>query len=298
MSYRFGFVVILGPTNSGKSTLMNALMGQKLSIVSAKPQTTCHGIRGVLTTANHQIVFTDTPGMQRYPQTLPRLLNRVADNSKEGCDIAVWVFDVSSTRFLRQVENMKEKIEKDFPIEKRICVLNKVDLVHKETLLPLLAQLDQMKLFGELFPMSAKKGANVGHLKGRLFEMLPEGEPMYPADTLTDRSMNFRLSEAIREKIYAFTHQEIPYSAYIDIEEYQAADDKVPTLHASICMDSDSKKGIVIGKQGEMLKKIGTLARKDIEKIVGKKICLKLHVKVDDQWTGDSRKIQRFLEQS
>lgn len=288
----------MGPTNSGKSTLLNAFMGEKLSIVSNKPQTTYHGIRGVLTTAEYQMVFTDTPGIQSYPQNIPRLLNRVADSKSEGSDVGLWVFDASNNGVLRLIEKLKSKIEKELPREKRICVLNKVDLVKKENLLPLIETVNQTGLFGEIFPLSAKKSVNVDSLKKVLVSMLPEGPAMYPADMVTDRTNSFRISELVREKIYGLTHEEVPYTVYVDVEEApQAADDaKVPHIHAQICVDSDSRKGILIGKKGEKLKRIGILARQDIEKITGRKICLKLHVKVDPQWTEDSRKVQRYLE--
>lgn len=301
-AFRSGFVVILGPTNSGKSTLLNALIGEKISIVSHKPQTTYHGIRGILSTPEYQMVFTDTPGIQKYPQSIPRMLNRVAENHVEGCDAALWVFDVSNPRVLSQIERMASKIEKYLTKEKRIGILNKIDLVKKEQILPLLAELDKRNLFGELFPMSARKGANVEELKRSLVARLPEGPAMYPTDQITDRRFPFRVSELVREKIYGLTHEEVPYSVYIDVEQTgdndEEAKPKVPTIHAQICVDSDSRKGILIGKKAERLKKIGILARKDIEKMTGQKVCLKLHVKVDPNWTEDSRKVQRYLELS
>lgn len=296
--FKCGFVVITGPTNSGKSTLLNAFMGEKLSIVSNKPQTTYHGIRGVQTTADYQMIFTDTPGIQNYPQVIPRLLNKVADSKAEGCDVGLWVFDASSPAALRNIENLRQKIEKGIPREKRICALNKVDVVKKENLLPLIETIHKMELFGEIFPLSARKGSNVEQLKKVLISMMPVGPAMYPAEMVTDRSNSFRIAELVREKIYTLTHEEVPYTVYIDVEENAPAaeESKVPHIHASICVDSDSRKGILIGKKGEKLKRIGILARQDIEKITGHKICLKLHVKVDPQWTSDSNKVQRYLE--
>jgi len=275
-------------------------MGEKVSIVSAKPQTTYHGIRGIQSTEAYQMIFTDTPGMQSYPQPIPRLLNKVASSKSEGSDIGLWVFDVSNRNVLRQIGRFKEKIEKGLPKEKRICIVNKVDLVKKEDMLPLLEAISKMDLFSELYPVSAKKGANVEQLKKTLVSMLPEGPAMYPLDIVTDRSFKFRVSELVREKIYGLTHEEVPYAVYIDVEDIgESGDDpdaKVPIVHAQICVDSDSRKGILIGKGAEKLKRIGTLAREDIEKIAGRKICLKLHVKVDSDWTSDSRKVQQYLE--
>lgn len=164
-NFKCGFVVITGPTNSGKSTMLNAFMGEKLSIVSNKPQTTYHGIRGVQTTSEYQMVFTDTPGIQNYPQAIPRLLNKVAETRSEGCDVALWVFDASNPAAMRQIEKLRPKIEKGIPKEKRICALNKVDVVKKENLLPIIEAISKLELFGEIFPMSAKKGSNVDALK-------------------------------------------------------------------------------------------------------------------------------------
>lgn len=297
-NYKCGFVVITGPTNSGKSTLLNAFMGEKISIVSNKPQTTYHGIRGVQTTSDYQMVFTDTPGIQSYPQVIPRLLNKVADNKAEGCDVGLWVFDASAGGILRQIEKLRTNVEKGIPREKRICALNKVDLVKKENLLPIIEAIHKLGLFGEIFPLSAKKGANVDQLKKVLLSMMPEGPAMYPAEMITDRSNSFRIAELVREKIYKLTHEEVPYTVYVDVEENAptAEEQRVPHIHAAICVDSDSRKGILIGKKGEKLKRIGILAREDIEKITGRKICLKLHVKVDPQWTADANKVQRYLE--
>ncbi len=183
------------------------------------------------------------------------------------------------------------------PRDKTICVLNKVDKIAKDHLLPLIAELSAKGWFDDVVPVSALKGSNVDRLAQVLRAKLPEGQAMYPADAITDRSEDFLVSEMVREKIYQATHQEIPYSAWIEIEEAPLVDDvKTPTIRAVIHVDSDSRKGILIGKKGEMLKRIGTAARRDIEQHLGHKVCLKLHVDVHNEWKRDSRHLSQYLE--
>lgn len=299
MAYRTGFIGIVGPTNSGKSTLLNTMMGKKLSIVSPRVQTTLHQIRGVLTSEDRQMVLTDTPGFQKHGDRMAVLLNRVAENNARDCDILAWVFDASSERVLGHIDNMKAKIAALGGPDKSICVLNKVDLVSKPALLPLIQHIHEMGLFGEIVPVSAKSGLGVDRLSVIFDGKLPEGEKLYPAETETDRPQPFRFSEAIREKIYTATRQELPYSVWIEIEESygeQWETKGVPTIRAIIHVDSPSRKGILIGKGGLMLKRIGMAARKDIEEILGHQVCLKLHVDVQNEWKSDSHQLSRYLE--
>jgi len=291
-----GFVGIVGPTNSGKSTLLNALIGKKISIVSPKVQTTYHGVSGILNSDEGQLVFTDTPGYQRHPDVIARLLNGVADQKAAGCDAVMWVFDVSSPKVFHQILKMKEKIKTLKPTDKSFCVLNKVDKVEKTQLLPLIQSLWELGLFKEIIPVSAKRGNGMDRLIRAANEVLPEGEQLYPKESVSDRTPPFHLSELIREKIYHATHQEVPYSSWIEIEQWEGEEGKVPTVRAVIHVDSDSKKGILIGKKGEMLKKIGTEARKDIEKFLGQHICLKLFVQVQKKWKENSRFVSQYLE--
>lgn len=290
-----GFVGIVGPTNSGKSTLLNALIGRKVSIVSAKVQTTYHGVSGILNSDQGQMVFTDTPGYQRHPDSIARLLNGVADQKAAGCDAVMWVFDVSQKRVFDQILKLKEKIQQLKTQEKSFCVLNKVDKIEKTQLLPLIQSIWELGLFREIIPVSAKRGNGMARLIEAANQVLPEGENLYPESSISDRSEDFHLSEFIREKIYHATHQEVPYASWIEIESREE-EGKVPTIHATIHVDSDSKKGILIGKKGEMLKKIGTEARKDMESFLGKKVCLKLFVHVQKKWKEDSRFVNRYLE--
>lgn len=296
-----GFVGIVGPTNSGKSTLLNALIGRKVSIVSQKVQTTYHGVSGILNLESGQMIFTDTPGYQRHPDRLARLLNDVADQKAAGCDAVMWVFDASNPRVFQQILKLKQKISQLKNPDLSFCVLNKVDKIEKTTLLPLIQSLWELGLFKEIIPVSAKKGSGIDRLVQIANQVLPEGQELYPRTAISDRSPQFHLAEFVREKIYQATHQEVPYSSWIEIEETEAESDgvdrpRVPTVRATIHVDSDSKKGILIGKKGEMLKKIGTEARKEMESFLGKQICLKLHVHVQKKWKEDSRFVSRYLE--
>lgn len=295
-----GFVAIVGPTNSGKSTLLNQLAGQKISIVSPKVQTTYRGVSGIVHHSTGQYIFTDTPGYQRHPDRVARLLNTVADQKASACDAAMWVFDASNKRVFSQIMALKNKISQLKGQSETICILNKVDKCHKLALLPLIQSIWELGLFREVIPVSAKTGNGVERLIQVAQEILPEGSALYPEGTLSDRGMDFLITETIREKIYRATHQEVPYSTWIELEEMEEEDDeelsKVPTLLVKIHVDSDSKKGILIGKQGERLKQIGIEARKDIEKLLGKQVCLKLHVHVQPKWKEDSKFVNRYLE--
>jgi len=288
-------VGIVGPTNSGKSTLVNTLVGQKVSIVSKRAQTTYHGVRGILSLPEAQLVFTDTPGFQHHPESVARLLNRVADRNAKECDLLVWVFDASNPRAVYQIEKLKEKIAKHLPAEKSLCVLNKVDKIAKDGLLPMLERIHAMGIFSEIIPLSALKAKGTPGLVKCLLARLPEGPSMFPEDVVTDRPQQFLVSELVREKIYEVTRQEIPYSVRVDIEEWDQTG-KCPTIRAVIHVDAPSRKAILIGKGGNMLKEIGTKARADVEKMVGGQVCLKLHVTVEKDWKSDKPLLGRYLE--
>jgi GTP-binding protein Era len=276
---------------------MNALMGKKISIVSPKVQTTYHGVRGILNREGEQLVLTDTPGFQGHSEPVAKLLNKVAESNAKDCDILAWVFDASSPRLMGQLKKLEMKIRIK-PPEKSICVLNKVDKCAKPALLPLIDEISKLGLFSEIVPISALKSSGVDRLADLLRGKAPEGQPMYPTDMETDRPKEFLISELIREKIYRDTHQEVPYSARVEIEEPSAEESeaRVPTVRAVIHVDSQSRRGILIGKGGAMLKKIGTEARAEIEKLLGRHICLKLHVDVQDDWKRDSRVLSKYLE--
>jgi len=292
---KVGFVGIVGPTNSGKSTLLNALVGQKVSIVSKRVQTTYHGVKGIRNTATAQIIFIDTPGFQTNRESVARLLNRVAEKNSREADLQVWVFDASNPTNLQQLEGLKIKMQGG--PEKNICVLNKVDKIPKIRLLPVMQKIHEMGLFSDVLPISALQKDGIKQLSNLLESKMTVGTPFYPTDMVTDRPQQFLASEMIREKIYLSTLQEIPYAVRVEIEGWESeAEKKVPTIHAVIHVDADSKKAILIGKGGAKLKEIGVHARKDIETMVGKQVCLKIHVNVEAQWQRDSRKVNEYLE--
>lgn len=301
--FRSGFVGIVGPTNAGKSTLVNALVGEKVSIVSDKVQTTYNNVRGILNRPDCQMVFVDTPGLQNDRQNMARLLNKVASQAASDCDCLVWVFDCSRLNFMKQLEKLAPKIRGLKPVASSICVLNKVDNIQKETLLPMLQQIATMELFCEMIPLSAKqppkipgeRNPGVQRLLKLVLEKLPAGPPLFATDEYTDRPIAFLLKETIREKIYEVTHQEIPYSVYIDMDP-AVEEGRVPEYRAVIHVDTPSRKAIIIGKSGEKLKSIGVRARADMEKLLGKHICLKLHVDLEPDWKSDSRVVDSILE--
>lgn len=297
--FNSGFIALLGPTNSGKSTLLNALVGQKISIVSPKVQTTYHGIRGVVNLPDAQLIFTDTPGFQRHPDRIAKLLNHVADHHAGECDLSLWVFDVANPRWKAQLQKLSKKISGTGTKETRFLLLNKVDQIAKPSLLPILKEMYDLDLFSEILPVSALKKSGTKELLNLLKSRLPEGDKYFPDEHVSDRNLEFRSSEAIREKIYELTHQEVPYAIRVKIDSWETHDEKdMPLIHASILVDAESRKGILIGKGAEKLKTIGMRARTEIEKMLGKQVCLKLHVKVEAGWKDDSREVKAYLELS
>ncbi|MEZ4749976.1 MAG: GTPase Era [Bdellovibrionota bacterium] len=294
---RTGFVAIVGPSNSGKSTFLNAALGTKVSIVSHRPQTTLRAVKGILNEPRGQMIFVDTPGLIKRDKLMSRSLNRLADEQAKGCDVAAWMFDVSLSNVLDRIRNMQDIIKNWKPKAQSLCILNKVDKVDRRTLLPLLLEIDKLGLFAEMIPIAARKQDGVDRVVDVLFSYLPVGDALYPDDKVTDRSEDFLISEIIREKVYKITRQEIPYSVRVDIERYEGPTRKdIPHFLARVHSDSDSRKGILIGKKGDVLKQIGSLARQDVERLLNRQVCLKLQVDVEKDWRRDERLVQRYLE--
>lgn len=298
--FKSGFIALVGPTNSGKSTLLNALVGQKVSIVSPKVQTTCHKMNGIVNGKNEQLIFVDTPGFQRFEEQMARLLNKVADRGATECDIHAWVFDVSEGRAMSQIEKLQDRITTLGTFENRILLLNKVDkLKHKPDLLPLLAQLTEMKLFSEIIPISAHKKNGLDRVFAAVRARIGTGPRLFPEDQYTDRTEQFLVAELIRERIFRETGQELPYSVWIEIESFETPEtktSKVPTIRAVIHIDSDSRKRILIGSGGNLIKEVGIGARKEIEQLLGHQICLKLFVDVQDSWKNNKGGLSQYLE--
>ncbi len=291
-----GMVAIVGPPNAEKSTLMNALLGQKISIVTPKPQTTRNRILGVVNDPAYQIVLIDTPGLHKADQPLNREMVRIALESMTEVDAVLFLLDVSAS-VPEKLKEEKEKELSDYMGKMRapaILVLNKVDLLDKQKLLPLIRMYSEIYPFKAVLPLSALHADGTDRLIAEILEILPTGPRYYPEDIPTDATERFLTSEIIREKIFLQIGQEVPYSAAVLIESFKEEPGKeVVTIHAAIVLERTSQKGILIGKDGRTLKSIGTAARKDIEVMLDRKVMLKLWVKVKKNWSQD----ERFLKE-
>jgi GTP-binding protein Era len=289
-----GMVAIVGPPNAGKSTLMNSLLGQKISIVTPKPQTTRNRILGVVNGDDHQIVLLDTPGLHKSREMLNREMVRIAMDSLGEVDLVLFLIDIS----LPVPEKVKKERDREFASYLRqvkspaVLVLNKVDLLEKEKLLPMIEAYSSLFPFKAVIPLSALKGDGTELLLSEIKDSLPMGPRYFPEDIPTDATERFLVTEIIREKVFLQTGQEIPYSTAVTVESFKE-EKKLITIHANIYLERQSQKGIVIGKGGKKLKAIGTAARTDIEKMVGQKVLLKLWVKIRKNWSQD----ERFLKE-
>ncbi|ANE54944.1 MULTISPECIES: GTPase Era [Methylomonas] len=284
-----GYVALIGRPNVGKSTLMNHLLGQKLSITSRKPQTTRHRILGIKTTAAGQAIFMDTPGMhQDEKKVLNRYLNKTADSTLLGVDVVVWLLD--GLYWHEYDEKIFKKLERaGLPV---ILVINKVDKIKdKDAVLRFFADAQTKYPFRHILPVSALRNTNLDLLEQQIMALLPEAEPIYPEDQITDRPERFFAAEIIREKLTRRLGDELPYALTVEIERYEEYPE-LCKIYAAILVERDSQKSIVIGKQGEMLKKVGSEARADIEKLIGQKVYLQLWVKVKKGWSDNERALQ------
>lgn len=284
-----GFVALIGRPNVGKSTLMNHLLKQKISITSRKPQTTRHRILGINTTEAGQAIYMDTPGMHNNEKrALNRYLNRTAETALLGVDVIVWLIDGLSWHEYDEV--IFKKLEQaGLPV---ILAVNKVDKVKdKEAILAFFAEARHRFPFEHLIPISALKKTNLDQLESLIFELLPESGLIYPEDQITDRPERFLAAEIIREKLTRRLGDELPYELTVEIERYEENTD-ITKIYAIIWVERLTQKNIVIGKQGEMLKKVGTDARHDIEKLIGQKVYLQLWVKVKKGWSDNERALQ------
>ena len=290
-THRCGYVALLGRPNVGKSTLLNHLLGQKLSITSRKPQTTRHRILGIKSQPDVQIIYVDTPGIhQGDRQALHRYLNRAAVSIVE--DVHVIVFVIEALKWTEEDELVVSHLHKtDCPV---ILAVNKIDLVKdKERLLPFLQDMHQKFKFTDIIPISAKQNDQLDALEDVIARYLPESEAYYPDDQLTDRSTRFVAAELIREKLVRQLGDELPYATTVEIEKYQETD-KLIKIYAVIWVERDNQKAIVIGRQGEKLKQIGQDARKDLEQFLQKKVYLQTWVKVKRGWVDDERALQKL----
>ena len=284
--FKSGFVSIIGRPNSGKSTLLNQLLGEKVSIVSDKPQTTRHNILGILTQKEGQIVFKDTPGIHKPEFELNRRMMQWLYDALQGVDLLLTIVD-ASTSFGAGDQFVIELLQKQkIPT---FLLLNKVDLLQKKTLLPLISFYAEKYSFEEIVPISALKKDNLDLLLTLILKHLTEGPPHFPEDQFTDKHERFLVGELVREKILHHTREELPFSIAVFVNRFQERDDQFVFLACDIVVERQSQRKIVIGSQGQMLKQIGTEARADIEKLLGKRVYLELFVKVQPDWRNDPR---------
>ncbi|MBQ2796688.1 MAG: GTPase Era [Tidjanibacter sp.] len=289
-NFKSGFVNIIGNPNVGKSTLMNALVGERLSIITAKAQTTRHRIMGIVGGDDFQIVYSDTPGILRPNYKLQESMMGFVTGALKDADVILYVTDTVE----KGDEASEEIIEKvRLSAIPTIVVINKIDLSNQARLEELVALWQERLPAARVVPVSALEGFNVGGVFDTIMSLLPLGAPYYEEGTLTDRPMRFFASEIIREKIFLNYDKEIPYSVEIAIEEYKE-EPTIDRISAIIYVARDSQKGIIIGHRGEMLKKVGTAARLELEKFLGKKVFLQLHVKVDEGWRNSQRSLRRY----
>ena len=281
---------IIGNPNVGKSTLMNALVGERLAIITSKAQTTRHRIMGIVGGDDFQIVYSDTPGILRPSYKLQESMMGFVRGALKDADVILYVTDT-----VEKGDEASEEIVEKIKLSAipTIVVINKIDLSNQQQLEGLVELWHQRLPEAKVVPVSALEGFNVGGVFDTIMTLLPEGAPYYEEGTLTDRPMRFFASEIIREKIFLNYDKEIPYSVEIVIEEYKE-EPTIDRISAIIYVARDSQKGIIIGRKGEMLKKVGTSARIELEKFIGKKVFLQLHVKVDEGWRNSSRQLKRF----
>jgi GTPase len=285
---RAGFVSLIGRPNAGKSTLLNRLVGTKLAIVSDKPQTTRNRILGVRNYADAQVVFLDTPGIHR---PLHRMNVRMVDAAVETVrDVDVLGVVIDAAEPSGKGDKYVLDLVKDVTVPV-FAILNKIDLMKKPRLLPLIGRFSETGRFAEIVPISAATGDNVDRLERAIIDRLPEGDPLYPTDYLTDQPERFFAAEIVREKLLQFTHAEIPFSSAVLVDRFEEPEPgkDVLRLFCSIVVDRESHKPIVLGHGGAMIKRIGTAAREDLEQFFGARVFLDLHVRVKSEWREDER---------
>lgn len=287
--HRSGFVNIIGNPNVGKSTLMNALVGERLSIITSKAQTTRHRIMGIVDGEDFQIVYSDTPGILKPAYKLQESMMNFVRGAVDDADVILYVTDTVEQSD-RSDEIVERIVHSGIPA---IVVINKIDLSTPEALKAIVDRWHKKMPDAEIVPVSAKEKFNMKGLLEAILRRLPEGEPFYPKDTLTDRPMRFFASEIIREKIMLSYDKEIPYCCQIEINSYKE-EPAIDRISATIYVARNSQKGIVIGHKGEKLKRVGQAAREDLERFLGKKVFLQLFVKVQEGWRDNERQLQRF----
>ena len=288
--HKSGFVNIIGNPNVGKSTLMNALVGERLSIITSKAQTTRHRILGIVNGDDFQIVYSDTPGILKPNYKLQESMMKFVRGALTDADVILYVTDTVEQNDEQGAEILEKIRRSGVPT---IAVINKIDLTTQEALERLTERWQAELPDAVVVPVSARESFNLEALVRLIVERLPEGEPFYPKDTLTDKTLRFFASEIIREKILLNYSKEIPYCCEIEIESYKE-EPEIDRIAATIYVARESQKGIVIGHKGEMLKRVGRQAREEMERFLGKKVFLQMFVKVNDDWRNNERQLRRF----
>ncbi|UXH44363.1 GTPase Era [Rossellomorea vietnamensis] len=290
--YKSGFISIIGRPNVGKSTFLNRVIGQKIAIMSDKPQTTRNKVQGVYTTDDAQMIFIDTPGIHKPKHKLGDFMMKIAQNTLKEVDVILFMVNVEEGLgkgdhfIIEKLKGVKTPV---------YLILNKIDQIHPDALLPMIKQYNDLFPFAATVPISALEGNNVDQLLQVLKDQLPEGPQFYPADQITDHPERFIVSELIREKVLHLTREEIPHSIAVVIDKMERKEEKdLIDVIATIIVERDSQKGIVIGKQGSMLKEVGKRSRVDIENLLGSKVYLELWVKVQKDWRNRSANLRDF----
>lgn len=290
--YKSGFISIIGRPNVGKSTFLNRVIGQKIAIMSDKPQTTRNKVQGVYTTDEAQMIFIDTPGIHKPKHKLGDFMVKIAQNTLKEVDVILFMINVEEGLgkgdhyIIEKLKGVKTPV---------FLILNKIDQIHPDELLPIIQKYNELYPFAATVPISALEGNNVDQLLGLLKDRLPEGPQFYPADQITDHPERFIVSELIREKVLHLTREEIPHSIAVVIDKMERKDsNNLIDVLATIIVERDSQKGIVIGKRGAMLKEVGKRARIDIENLLGSKVYLELWVKVQKDWRNRASNLKDY----
>lgn len=285
--HRSGYVALIGKPNVGKSTLMNAFVGRKLSIVTRKPQTTRHRVLGILSDEHYQAIFLDTPGIIKPRYRLHESMMHAVEDAIADADVLIFMADATQDR----PDELSLEFLRDRPA---VLAINKMDRLRQEDALPLVESYVHLRSFEEVVPISALKGSNLDVLLDLIVARLPEGPPFYPKDVISEQPERFFVAEIIREKAFELYREEIPYSVQVNIVQYKEREDGKDLVSAEIVVERDAQKGILIGKGGRSLKKLGTVARRDIEEFLGKGIFLEMHVKVRAGWRNQPTYLRSY----
>jgi len=295
MSIKSGYVAILGLPNAGKSTLMNSLLGQKLSIVTAKPQTTRKKILGILSSENYQVIFLDTPGIIKPEYLLQEKMMEAVNDSLRDADVIILIVDASSNSEGQSILNNEFTTQNIFKTNKPVLLLlNKVDLVEQENVKKIITKYESLKKFKKVIPVSALVNFNIEEVLNSIIELLPEGPKYYPDDIVAEENERFFVSEIIREKVFELYKEEIPYSTEVIIADFKEREANKDYILAEILVEKESQKGIIIGKQGAAIKRLGLEARKAIEDFLQKDVYLELRVKLRNKWRTEEKQLKSF----